>query len=316
MEVTFMRQDAPTMFFLGVRVYSFGLYAALGMALALITLSLLSRKAKWKTGTAPLLGFLALVLGFVFSRVFYCLLDESLGRPMPLWAAVQLDVGGYSAMGALLGACLGAVAAGWITGQSGARLLDYIAPAFLLFLACERLGEGYIEYFGVSRALSGDLLINSFLAVEMEDGYYLATYLIESFVALVLALVLIKEMNAHRRAGDLFIKFMLLFGATQIILESLRYDNHMTVHAFVRLEQILAMTLLGVAVILLAARNWNKRRLLSWIALISVPLTVGIGVGIEFMIDRTGVSRYLLYAAFILLVSVPAYLGLRLRREE
>lgn len=316
MEMIAMREDAPLMELLGAQVYAFGLFAALGAAAALAALALLGRKLKWKSGASALLGALALGLGFLFSRIFYCLLDESLGFLMPFWAAVRLNIGGYSAMGALMGACLGAVIAGWGTKQPAARLLDGLAPAFMLFLVFERLGEGYIEYFGLSRALGEDFLINSFLAVEMEDGYYLGTFRIEAAVALILALALLWDLRRRRRAGDTFLKFMLLFGATQVILESLRYDNHMTVHAFVRLEQILSMTLLGFGVIVLAVRRWKERRVLALTALLTIPLTVGLGVAIEFMIDRTDISRLLLYAAFILLVAVPAVLGLALRREK
>ena len=109
---------------------------------------------------------------------------------------------------------------------------------------------------------------------------------------------------------------MLLFGASQVIFESLRHDLHMTVISFVRLEQIMSMVLLSVALIVLAVRNWKKHRVLCLIALIAIPLVVGGGVGIEFLIDRTDTNRYLLYAAFILLVGALAFMGLRLRRED
>ena len=39
-------------------------------------------------------------------------------------------------------------------------------------------------------------------------------------------------------------------------------------------------------------------------------------MGIEFMIDRTDISRLLLYAMFIVLVAVPAVLGFRLLKED
>lgn len=310
-----MREDAVLMNVLGVEVYAFGLWVALGLALALGLLALLGRKMKWKQGAAPLFGALALALGFVFSRLLYCFLDESLGCSMPLWAIVQVNIGGYSIMGALLGACLAAVIAGKIAGMRAARLMDCLAPAFLLMVVFERGAESLIEGFGQSRALTMDFFINSFLAAEGDDGYYLATYRIEAFAAAALCVVLVLDLKKQRRAGDTFIKFMLLFGATQIILESLRYDQHMTVRAFVRVEQILSMALLGFGVITLAIRNWKKRFALSLSSVILIPIVVGIGVGIEFMLDRTGINRLLLYAVFSLAVAVPAWLGLRLRRE-
>ncbi len=310
-----LREDAPRMFFLGVEVYSFGLYVALGLGLALIVLALILRKAKWKAGTAPLTGVLALLCGFAVSRLFFGFMDESLGQTMPLWAMLRVNTGGYSMMGALLGACMGTVIAAKITRQNAARMLDFLAPCLLLFMACERLGEGYIEEFGVSRLLSDSLFNGSFLAVEGDFGWRLNTYLIESFVMLIIALLLLRDQSEKRPNGNTFLKFLLLFGGAQILLESLRYDQHMTIKAYVKLQQVISMMLLGAGVIVLAARGWRHHRKLAMAAFIALPITVGAGVGIEFMIDRTAVSHYLLYTAFLIAVSLPVILGLKLRKE-
>lgn len=308
-------EEAPKVYFLGVQVYAFGLYAAFGAAAALIVLSLLLKREKMKKGTAPLAGALALALGFVCSRLLFCLLDRSLGEMVSLRGALLVTGGGYSMIGALAGGCLGAALAARLTGQSALRLVDLMTPALMLFVACERLGEGYLTDFGVSRPLIGDLLKGSFLAVEGEYDWYLATYLLESFSALILALILLRDAEKCCRPGDTLLLAMILYGAVQTLMESLRYDRHMS-FSFVGAQHVLAMTLLGVAVIFLAVCCRKKRRGLALAALASVPLTVGIGVGLEFMIDRTTVSRYLLYAAYILVVSTPAYLGILLRKER
>ena len=75
------------------------------------------------------------------------------------------------------------------------------------------------------------------------------------------------------------------------------------------------MMLLGTGVIVLAVRGWRRNRKLALAALMFLPITVGVGVGIEFMIDRTAVSHYLLYIAFLIAVSLPVILGLKLRKE-
>ncbi|MBR3109454.1 MAG: prolipoprotein diacylglyceryl transferase [Clostridia bacterium] len=310
-----LREDAPKSVFLGVEMYSFGLYVALGLALSLILLALLLRRAKWKQGTTALTGVLSMACGFVVSRLFFGFMDESLGQTMPLWAVLRVNTGGYSMMGALIGACIGAVFSAKLTKQSPARMLDFLAPCLLLFAACERMGEGCVEEFGVSRFLSDELFKGSFLARETDFGLRLNTYIIESTVMLFLALFLFLDISPKRRAGDTFIKFMLLFGGTQILLESLRYDQHMTVKAYVKLQQVMAIMLLGAGIITLAIRNWHKKKGLAIAALVSIPICVGAGVGIEFMIDRTAVSHYLLYAAFLVVVGVLVGFGLKLRKE-
>ena len=310
-----LREDAPTVSILGVNVYAFGLYVAVGLALGLLLLAFLLNKNKAKPGTAPLTGALAMGCGFVLSRLFFGFMDESLGQTMPLWAMLQVNTGGYSMMGALIGACFGAVMSARLTRQSPARLLDYLAPCLLLFAAGERLGEGCVEEFGVSRFLSDELFKGSFLAEETDFGLRLNTYIIESAVMLILSILLFLDISDKRKAGNTFIKFMLLFGGAQILLESLRYDQHMTIKAYVKLQQVIAMMLLGMGVIILAIRGWRQHRKLAVAALAFIPLCVGAGVGIEFMIDRTAVSHYLLYAAFLLVVGVQVGLGLKLRKE-
>ena len=310
-----LREDAPTLSILGVNVYAFGLYVAVGLALGLLLLAFLLKKYKARPGTAPLTGALAMACGFVLSRLFFGFMDESLGQTMPLWAMLRVNTGGYSMMGALIGACFGAVMSARLTRQSPARLLDYLAPCLLLFAACERLGEGCVEEFGVSRFLSDELFKGSFLAEETDFGLRLNTYIIESAVMLLLSILLFLDISDKRKAGNTFIKFMLLFGGAQILLESLRYDQHMTIKAYVKLQQVIAMMLLGMGVIILAIRGWRQHRKLAVAALAFIPLCVGAGVGIEFMIDRTAVSHYLLYAAFLLVVGVQVGLGLKLRKE-
>ncbi|MBR6186873.1 MAG: prolipoprotein diacylglyceryl transferase [Clostridia bacterium] len=311
-----LREDAVKTCFLGVEVYTFGLFVALGLALALVSLALTLRRAQWKKGTDVLTGALAILAGFAVSRLFYGFMDDALGQRMPLWAMLRVNSGGYSMMGAIFGACMGAVLAARLTRQSVSGILDFLAPALMLFIACERLGERYIEDFGVSRILLSDVFSASFLATQDDFGWKLSTYLLESFTALVLSAALLRDLAGKRKNGDTFLLFMLLFGGTQILLESLRYDQHMTVNAYVKYQQVIAMMLLGTAVILLAARAWRSRRGLALAAFLSIPATVGIGVAIEFMIDRTDANRFLLYACFLAAVAVPVWLGLRLRKER
>ena len=310
-----LREDAPTVSILGVNVYTFGLYVAVGLALGLLLLIFLVKKYKGKPGTTPLTGALAMGCGFVLSRLFFGFMDESLGQTMPLWAMLRVNTGGYSMMGALIGASIGAVISAKLSRQSPARLLDYLAPCLLLFAACERMGEGCVEEFGVSRFLSDELFKGSFLAEETDFGLRLNTYMIESAVMLILSILLFLDISAKRKAGDTFIKFLLLFGGAQILLESLRYDQHMTIKAYVKLQQVMAMMLLGAGVIMLAIRGWKQHQKLAIASLAFIPLCVGAGVGIEFMIDRTAVSHYLLYAAFLIVVGVQVALGLKLRKE-
>lgn len=309
-----MWEEAEKFSFLGAQVYSFGVYCALGAVLGLLVLFLQLHREKFKKGTMPLCGLCMILGAFLGSRLLFCLLDQSLGGMMPLKGFFMVTAGGYSMVGALLGGVLGAALSGKISGQKKMRLAELAIPSLLLFAACERLGEGTLAEFDVSRPLLGDLLKGSFLSVEGDYDWYLATFLLESFAALILALVMMQDLGKKRRAGDSLLLFLILYGGVQTIMESLRYDRHMS-FSFVGAQHIAAIAMLGVAVIILACRNMKKKKGLALAGIISIPLVVGLGLGLEFAIDRTEVNRYLLYAAYILLVAAPMYLGIRLRKE-
>ena len=265
-----MWEEASKTEILGVQVYSYGLFAALGAALALCALALLLKKARWKPGTAALTGALSLALGLVMSRLLFGLLDQGLGRAMPFWAMPDLTTGGFSMIGALLGACMGALLAARITKQNAARLLDLLAPAFLLFVVCERMGEGCVENFGVSRYLTEELLQGTFLTIGSDGEWYLATYRLEAAAALILALILLWDLRRERRGGDTFLLFLILFGASQTVMESLRFDNHMH-YTFVGLQQVLSIILMGSGLIALYALRRKSQERLSWKALLTLP---------------------------------------------
>ncbi len=308
-------EDAVGVSFVGAKVYAYGLAVALGCLGCMALLISLGRLKKLKPGTVPLTGVLSLVCGFVISRLLFCLLDGALGSPLPLLAASwRLSAGGYSMMGALIGACLGAWAAATIQKEEPARVLDCMAPSLMLLVLGARLGERYIEDFGISRVLVGDFFPHTFLAVQGAYDSYLATYLLEAATAVVLCLVLVLDIKKQRRAGNTFLLALLLFGATQVIWESLRFDQHMRI-SFVSLQQIMAMMLVAAALIVLARRRWQTRHALAVTALVMIPAAVGLGVALEFAIDRTTVSRYLLYAIFVLVMAAPVAVGCKLRKE-
>ena len=313
-----MREDAAITTIFRMRMYTFGLWVAFGMLLAVVMLALLLKKKK--AGTAALQSVLTISLGLVFSRFLYGITDDTIGQSSPLWVLVRLNLGGYSLYGALGGAILAAWLTAKLSKQRFIDCLDPVAPAFLLFVICERLGEGtlgeVLEGFGWSRELIYSELPGTVFSITDGNAWYLATWRMEALIAAVLFVLVLRWSLKKQNSRPPFICFMLLYGSTQIIMESLRHDLHMTLISFVRVEQILSMVLLGVAVIILSVGKWHTHRTLALAGLISIPLVTAIAVGIEFMIDRTAINRYLLYLCFIAVVAIPVVLGFRLLKEE
>ncbi len=318
-----LAEDAPQTVFLGVRVYAWGLYCFFGAVLCLLAVMFHSR-GKMKNGTTALFGVLALPLALVLSRLLYCLFDarmrvfEELADGSVSWNEYFADVfggtlGGFSMFGALLGGVLAAVLCAGILKEDKWALLDAAACALMLFIAAERLGEGRLEDFGVSRPLNERTDWWGLFITHGEYDDCISTYMLESLTALAI-FVALEWRGTRLKRGDVFLTGALVFGLSQVLMESLRFDQHMR-FSFVGVQQLFAM---GCAVYALCvwALRIRKRGIPSRLPLaaaVAVPAVIGLIILLEFMIDRSGISRLLLYMAYIALLSCPLVIGLRMR---
>jgi prolipoprotein diacylglyceryltransferase len=308
-------KEAEKVVVLGVEMYGFGLYVAVGALFAAITMGIISWAREMKPGTTPLLMLLSMLIGAICSRLAFCLMNQEIGRMMPLESWIQVTGGGWSMFGLLGGVFLAAVLCAKITHQETGSLTDLACISFLPFLAAERMGERLIPDFDISRPLESAFLKGSFLAVGDEFDSCLRTYYLAAAFAFVLFVVLVIRLPKGEAPGTLTIVFLLLFGAGEIVLESLRYDRFLSI-TFVGLQQVLAAVTLLIGVLLAVRRNGGRNRGLARAALISVPVMIGAVLGLEFALDRTVVNKFLLYAGMIVAVACPVVLSLRLLRHQ
>ena len=313
-----MWEEAPKTEILGIQVYSFGLYCAIGALCAAAAICLLCRAEKMKKGTGSVLSCLSILFGAACSRIVFCLLGSVDTGILPLAYWFRISTGGWSLFGMIFGAFAGAWLCAGITGESRHALFDAVSCALPLMIAAERFSERMFELFDISRTLpDGSFPANTFLAVK--DPYYnnvsyLATYLVAAAASLILFLVLVFFLTRSRREGDLMILFLLLCGACGILLESLRYD-HFLEFSFVRFEQVMAAILLVWGVVSAAKRNTSGKGI-RICAYISLPVVIGSLIAIEFALDRSGISHYVLYAVMAALLAIPVILGILLLRKR
>ena len=305
-------EEAEKLRILGVEGYRFGFFILAGMAAFAAVTGILSWAKRCERGTAPLTVCLSILLGGIFSRIGFCLMNQELGALMPFSSWFRITGGGWSMTGLIAGVML----AGWlsarITKQKPGKLLDILVCALPLFMALERFGESCVPEFDYSRELSTDFLKGTFLAFSDDYGSYLATWKLAGIVMIPLFLVLVTDLIRSGNDGDTCIFFLLLYGACSVILESLRYDRFLSI-SFVGLEQVLGAVMLGAGVTIPAVRAAGAPKSLRIAAVVIVLAAAGIGVGLEFALDRTTFSKILIYLFFILVMAVPVVLGLRLR---
>ena len=294
----------------GIRMYAFGLYLALGVLFAVIVLTIAGRTLGLKKGTVPLTVVLSYICGLVMSRVFFCLLNQELGQMTPFSFWPHLDGGGWSMFGLIGGIWLGGYISAKVMKEKPGRILDALSLAVLPLIAAERIGENRIEDFDISRPLDSTFLHGTFLAVG-EDEPCLATYYIAAAVAVILFVILAFRFCRNRVPGNLTIEFLLLFGAASIITESLRYDRFLSI-TFVGLQQVTAALMLATGVILAVRRSNRPKSVLAAAAIASLLLAVGAVIGLEFALDRTTWNKILIYILMIIVVGIPAGLGMKL----
>ena len=297
---------------LGMTGFWYGVFIAWGAALFLRFFARYCRMEGLKSGTAALFSVLCLPLGVICSRILFCLLDFRFHGMFSLRALGMFWGGGFSMVGALLGAALAA----WLTARiqkiPAPPVLDILMAALPFFLCAARMGEGFTELLGRSRPLDTAWLANSFLA--QNDGYdtYLRTYLLEAVTAGILAIYFAARIQKKKTARGSLLLGMLLLGTTQTLFESLRFDSHMR-YSFISMQQILFACMFAAALIVYAARC-GKKQVIAAVAV--CVLVTGGAVGLEFMIDRSSVSSVLLYAGYVLLLLLPAALGLHYKKRS
>lgn len=323
-----MFEDVQSFSFLGLSVYKYGLFLAFGAAAWIILTCLLARKRRLPMDAALLLVTLALPLGLLFARVLFCLI-----RLEYFLEVVELPVamlyfwdGGLSMMGALLGVSLAALLTAWIKKVRFGILMDVLAAPAGAFLFFARLGENYTT-LGRGRSVGIEALRGSPLTLTEswgggEDVLY-AVFRMEAAVALILLAIMLwlffsKKIASSSRPGDLALVFGALFGAPQVILESMRDDGHL-LWGFVRASQIISILLPVAAVIIFSARL-IRREGISWRPAVALVVTAGsIAVAIlkEFDIDTSShlVREYTIMSlAMAALAAAALLLWWRLRR--
>lgn len=298
----------------GIRMYAFGLYVALGALFAVIVLAIAGRMLGLKKGTVPLTAVLSYICGLVLSRVCFCLLNQELGQMTPVSFWPHLDGGGWSMFGLIGGVWLGGYISAKVMKEKPGRILDVLSLAVLPLIAAERIGENRIEDFDISRPLDSTFLHGTFLAVG-EDEPCLATYYVAAAAAVILFVVLAFRLCRNGKPGNLTIEFLLLFGASAIITESLRYDRFLSI-TFVGLQQIAAALMVAIGVILAARSSNRPKSVLAAAAIASLLLMVGAVIGLEFALDRTTWNKIMIYILMIITVGIPAGLGLKLLASE
>lgn len=233
----------------------YGVLAALAMAALLAVTGLAGRKRGVGYGSVVRFAVLAVPLAFLCSRLVYGVssLDYYLNTGH-LGLLLQVRDGGYSMLGAILGVLLAAcVTERWQKLPAG-TLLDAAAlgmPAALLIARLAEplcgMGWGYPYYSPLFYFLDG-------LTENLGDfAYTHPVFAYEAIAAAALSIALPVIARKARR-GDTLLSFLLVYGCTQTVMESMLNGGHMKVIHFVKINQVAAMVMALIPLIV-----WSRR---------------------------------------------------------
>ena len=298
----------------GLVLYWPSLVLALGLAAGLcLSLALYPRYNRHSAAVWVFFPF-ALLLGLFCARVvyWYCHLELFAS----FWDALaDYNRGGY----ALFGAIFGVWAAAFCVRRLGlvqhmGRLLDAVAPGLSLSFAFLRLSELWGDACRSRITVPEGFFRRLPFAVASEDpsgavSWPLAVFFWSFVLLIAVTVLLVLFYRRYRRFpmidgsspnGNVFRLFLLLWGVTEIVIDSLRYDScfmhfiwlkQLNPYAsFVSLGQIFAaVTILAVLIRFTAVRvrghNGGWKLVLAW--LVYLASLVGAGYFGEYKVQRS-----------------------------
>lgn len=145
--------------------------------------------------------------------------------------------------------------------------------------------------------------------------YRLATFVIQAMVtaAIFLGLLLYFLLSKKRRMGDVTLLFLLLYGMSQAVLDSTRYDSlYMRSNGFISVVQLAgAAAVLGVSVFfsirMVRQRGFRGWNVLLWLAM--AALLGGAGY-MEYYVQRHGDKAVLSYSVMTACLGIIVLLAI------
>lgn len=281
----------------GMPVTAYALCIVIAIAAGLLLMAWEQRKQHLRCDTVEIFAMLAIPLGLVCARLFYCAARLDMYMELGMINVLRLWDGGYAMWGAALGAVLAALLTAKITKQSAVALMDAMAAPAALTMALGRLAE-YFSGEGIGQMIDTETTPAIFqrfpFAVphpQWEEPCW-AIFMLEALAALVILAVLL--VRKFRKPGDKAKVFLILYCACQSLFESLRADNflHWT-KVFIRVSQLTAMLVLA-GLMLRALYQWRKapagaRKPKAWVITNWVILLAGVGVNIwmQFAVQKS-----------------------------
>ena len=267
----------------------------------------------------------SLVLSAVLSRLvyWYCRPD-SFGS----WAqALTTPAAGKMALAGVFAGCgLAVLLLAKPFGETG-KLLECLSIA-----GCAAIGLGRLGNFFTS-ADRGQIVVEmislpwSYPVLNTTSGveeYRLATFMFQAVIAGVLFAVLAvlffwPRARKHVPQGDICLLFLMVYCASQILLDSTRYDSlYLRSNGFVSMVQVVSAVVLAGCILVVAVRAVKTRGLQKWMFLYWAAFAglFGLAGYMEYYVQRHGKLAFFSYDVMEHCLVIITVLGILLWRKS
>ncbi len=249
---------------------------------------------------------LCIVLGVVMARLlhWYSRSDSYDGF---LKAMTDYTSGGYSLLGVFVGCLLAASLLRLIfLHRNLPEMLDCMSLAGLSGICVGRLASFF------NAADRGNILENfqtlpfAWPVTNTVSGaveYRLATFLIQAAVALVLfaamSMFYVRGQKKNLRDGDTCLIVLLIYSASQVVLDSTRYDSlFFRSNGFVSIVQVVSAVVLAVVIVLFSIRMVRARCFRFWqpVLWLAIGALMGGAGYMEYYVQRRGNEAVFAYS--------------------
>lgn len=310
---------------------AYGLWIAAAVLLGTAFFLMLSRK-KIGWNAAVWTAVLAIPLGLAGARLLYTGMKikwfMEIGLENILWPMTEDhnywgDAQGFALWGAAGGVALAALLGSRLSRKSAGDVMDALAPAAALTIALCRFGEFLIGE-GVGPDVEDEALW--FFPLAVTDEYYAryAVFMLEGLVALIILAVLL-TWGRRYTGGDRARLFLILYSASQVLLESLRRDSFLA-WQFLRVSQLICVLVMtGMMIAATIRRRHPAGAVLrmgivvpvAWAVFLAV---VGGLVWLEFAIDKSATleleTAYIIEAVCCVALGVTSGLVVLPKKKE
>lgn len=297
-------------------------------AAACIFLSIYLRKSE-NFRAAFIVVPLAMALSLAAARLlhWYCYAEnyESLQAAM-----TEFSSGGFALLGVFAGCLISALLTRIVLlHRNLPQILDCMCIAGSAGIAVGRLASFYNATDRGQIVQSVRTMPWVYPVINSVSGateYRLATFLHQAMVAAVLfvalTLVYLLGRKKNRRDGDVTLLFLLCYGTSEILLDSMRYDSmYFRSNGFVSIVQVLGAIVLALVIVvfsvrMVCARGFRKGYLVLWAVMAAL---MGLAGYMEYHVQRHGNEAVFAYSVMggclgLLVVLTLLILGLSRKR--